>query len=78
MPRPGSKILVDGGDPQETMRVRNILGFVDGQTTNPTFVAKNPDVQRMIASGHKLSRNEQKEEYKKKNIKRSCGLFHLW
>jgi transaldolase len=65
MPRPGSKILVDGGDPQETMRVRNILGFVDGQTTNPTFVAKNPDVQRMIASGHKLSRNEQKAEYKK-------------
>jgi len=60
------------------MRVRNILGFVDGKTTNPRFVAKNPDVQPMIASGHKLSRNEQKEEYKKKNIKRSCGLFHLW
>src|SRR5437660_213433 len=62
--RPLTKILVDGGDPDETLRIRNLLGFLDGQTTNPTFVAKNPDVQRRIASGHKLSREEQKEEYK--------------
>jgi len=41
--RPLTKILVDGGDPDETLRVRNLLGFVDGQTTNPTFVAKNPE-----------------------------------
>jgi transaldolase len=58
------KILVDGGDPDETLRVRNLLGFVDGQTTNPTFVAKNPDVQKVIASGRKLTSEEQKEEYK--------------
>src|SRR3989440_2964294 len=63
--RPLTKILVDGGDPDETLRVRNLLGFVDGQTTNPTFVAKNPEVQRLIASGRKLSWEEQKEEYKK-------------
>ena len=63
--RPLTKILVDGGDPDETLRVRNLLGFVDGQTTNPTFVAKNPDVQRLIASGRKLTWDEQKEEYKK-------------
>ena len=63
--RPLTKILVDGGDPDETLRVRNLLGFVDGQTTNPIFVAKNPDVQRLIASGRKLTWDEQKEEYKK-------------
>src|SRR5206468_9537394 len=63
--RPLTKILVDGGDPDETLRVRNLLGFVDGQTTNPTFVAKNPDVQRLITSGRKLSWEEQKAEYKK-------------
>ena len=40
--RPATKILVDGGNPDETLRVQNVLGFVDGQTTNPTFVAKNP------------------------------------
>lgn len=62
--RPTTKILLDGGDPDETSKLRNLLGFLDGQTTNPTFVAKNPDVQKHIASGHKLSRQEQKEEYK--------------
>ena len=63
--RPTTKILVDGGDPEETARIRNLLGFLDGQTTNPTLVAKNPEVQQRIASGHKLSSDEQKREYKK-------------
>lgn len=62
--RPATKILVDGGDPEETQRVKTLLGFLDGQTTNPTLVAKNPDVQRRIASGRKLSREEHKQEYK--------------
>lgn len=59
-----TKILLDGGDPDETLRIRNLLGFLDGQTTNPTYVAKNPEVQRRIISGHKLSPEEQKREYK--------------
>jgi transaldolase len=63
--RPTTKILVDGGNPDETARIRNLLGFLDGQTTNPTLVSKNPEVQERIASGHKLSWNQQKEEYKK-------------
>ena len=63
--RPTTKILIDGGDPEETARMRNRIGFLDGQTTNPTFVAKNPEVQERIASGRKLSPEEQKEEYKK-------------
>jgi transaldolase len=62
--RPKTKILLDGGDPEETARIRNRLGFLDGQTTNPTFVAKNPEVQQRIAAGRKLTREEQKEEYK--------------
>jgi transaldolase len=62
--RPKTKILLDGGDPEETLRVRNALGFLDGQTTNPTLVAKNPEVQRRIASGHKLARQDQEQEYK--------------
>jgi transaldolase len=37
MTRPKTKILVDGGDPQETRQVKEVLGFVDGQTTNPAF-----------------------------------------
>ena len=63
--KPKTKILVDGGDPDETRRIKDLLGFVDGQTTNPTLIAKNPDVQRRLASGHKLSPQEEKEEYKR-------------
>jgi transaldolase len=59
-----TKILVDGGDPQETLRIKSLIGFVDGQTTNPSLIAKNPEIQRRIASGDKLSLEEQREEYK--------------
>jgi transaldolase len=41
--RPHSKILIDGGDPQETRRIRQLIGFVDGQTTNPSLIAKRAD-----------------------------------
>jgi transaldolase len=65
MTRPKTKILVDGGDPQETQRVKQMLGFVDGQTTNPSLIAKNPHIKELIASGHKLSNKEELDEYKK-------------
>ncbi len=38
--RPKTKILVDGGDPNETLRIKSLIGFVDGQTTNPSLIAK--------------------------------------
>jgi transaldolase len=63
--KPKSKILVDGGDPAETARVKNLLGFVDGQTTNPSLIAKNPEIQQRIASGHTLSSDEEKGEYRR-------------
>ena len=63
--KPKTKILVDGGDPEDTSRVRKLVGFVDGQTTNPSLIAKNPDIQRRIASGHTLSPQEEKDEYRK-------------
>jgi transaldolase len=40
--RPKTKILVDGGDPDETETVKRLLGFVDGQTTNPSLIGKKP------------------------------------
>lgn len=60
-----AKILVDGGDPQETLRIKNRVGVVDGQTTNPTLIAKNPEVRQLISSGHKFSSQEELNEYKK-------------
>jgi transaldolase len=65
MVRPKTKILVDGGDPSETRRGKELLGFVDGQTTNPSLIAKNPHIRELIASGHKLSNREEMDEYKK-------------
>lgn len=62
--KPGTKILIDGGDPDESARIKKLLGFLDGQTTNPTLVSKNPEVRQRIESGHKLSPEEQTEEYK--------------
>ncbi|HKD60259.1 MAG TPA: transaldolase family protein [Terracidiphilus sp.] len=62
--RPKAKILVDGGDPAETARIRQLLGFVDGQTTNPSLVAKNPDIRKRIAAGRPLSRQEANEAYR--------------
>jgi len=62
--RPNTKILLDGGDPDETKHVKDMLGFLDGQTTNPTYVAKNPGIQKRIASGRKLGWNEQNQAYR--------------
>ena len=63
--RPKTKILVDGGDPQETVRVKNLVGVVDGQTTNPTLISKNPEVRSEISSGHKFTSGGELDEYKK-------------
>ena len=63
--KPKTKILVDGGDPEETLRVKQLIGFVDGQTTNPSLIAKNPEIRERIALGHTLSPQEEKDEYRK-------------
>lgn len=63
--RSTTKILVDGGDPKETLQIRNLIGYVDGQTTNPTLIAKNPEVRTHVSSGQKFSQQQEIDEYKK-------------
>lgn len=53
-----TKIFLDGGDPEETKETLKLLGFIDGQTTNPTLIAKNPQAQERIKKGLKFSRDE--------------------
>ena len=53
-----TKIFLDGGDPQETREIRELLGFLDGQTTNPTLIAKNPLVQARLARGERFTKEE--------------------
>lgn len=60
-----TKIFLDSGDPQETEDILNLLGFLDGQTTNPSLFAKNPEVRERMKSGKKYGKEEVYNEYKK-------------
>lgn len=53
-----TRIFLDGGDPGETREVLGLLGFLDGQTTNPTLIAKNPEARRRLEGGGKFSAEE--------------------
>jgi transaldolase len=58
-------VVTPSSDPEETVRVKRLVGYVDGQTTNPTLVSKNPEIRTLVSSGQKLSSREELEEYKK-------------
>jgi len=53
-----TKIFLDGGDPEETKMLIGQLGFLDGQTTNPTLIAKNPEARERLEKGDKFSSTE--------------------
>ena len=51
-----TRLFLDGADPEETRLVLDRLGFLDGQTTNPSLLAKNPQAMTHRVEGHKFSR----------------------
>jgi len=59
-----TKIFLDSGDPKETREIIDLLGFLDGQTTNPTLIAKNPQAKERMESGKKFTRDEVMSFYK--------------
>jgi transaldolase len=59
-----TRIFLDGGDPGETKEVIDLLGFLDGQTTNPTLVSKNPEARKRLETGRKFSESEILSFYK--------------
>jgi transaldolase len=61
--RPKTQILLDSGDPHETETVKHLLGFIDGQTTNPSLIAKNPDIARLVKSGQRLTERQELDAY---------------
>ena len=67
MPAPQTKTLLflDSGDPAESRRAQELLGRLDGQTTNPSLIAKNPELKSRIESGERLTRAEANDFYKK-------------
>jgi len=58
------KIFLDSGNPEETIKAKAILGFLDGQTTNPSLVAKHPEVVKFLEKGKKLTEKELLNFYK--------------
>lgn len=59
-----TKIFLDGGDPGETRSIVEAIGFLDGQTTNPTLISKNPHVQKRLEKGEYFTEQEILENYK--------------
>ncbi|MCK9419322.1 MAG: transaldolase [Nitrospirae bacterium] len=53
-----TRIFLDGGNPEETKAVLEQIGFLDGQTTNPTLIAKNPEARKRLEQGSKFSKEE--------------------
>jgi transaldolase len=53
-----TRIFLDGGDPNETREIIRLLGFLDGQTTNPTLISKNPEARQRLEKGKKFSEKE--------------------
>lgn len=53
-----TKIFLDGGDPEETRKIIDLLGFLDGQTTNPTLISKNPRARARLEKGEKFTGEE--------------------
>lgn len=60
-----ARIFLDSGDPKETKAALELLGFLDGQTTNPTYFVKSPQVQERLKNVGKFKESELLESYKK-------------
>lgn len=59
-----TKITLDSGDPEETKEAISLLGFLDGQTTNPTLVSRNPRAEERLERGEKFTQEELTDFYR--------------
>jgi transaldolase len=59
-----TRIFLDGGNPGETKEIIETLGFLDGQTTNPTLISQNPGVKEQLEGGGRFSRAQITDYYR--------------
>ncbi len=69
-----TRIFLDGGNPAETEEIIKRLGFLDGQTTNPTLIAKNPGARERLEKGVKFTSQELLDFYRTL-VKEISGLI---
>jgi transaldolase len=60
-----TRIFLDSGDPKETKEAIRLLGFLDGQTTNPSLIAKNPETKARLERGERFSKQELLDFYRR-------------
>ena len=53
-----TRIFIDSGNQDETKEIIGLAGFLDGQTTNPTLVSKNPGARGHLEHGGKFTEKE--------------------
>ncbi|PSO44334.1 MAG: transaldolase, partial [Parcubacteria group bacterium QH_9_35_7] len=53
-----TKIFLDSGDPDKTKEIKDLLGFLDGQTTNPTLISRSPEAKKRLKDGSKFTEEE--------------------
>ena len=69
-----TRIFLDGGNADETREIIKLIGFLDGQTTNPTLISKNPEARQRLESGEKFSAAEIYDFYRSV-VKTISGLI---
>jgi transaldolase len=58
-----TRIFLDSGSAIDTKTYLDKLGFLDGQTTNPTYFAKSKEVQERIEKEGKFTKQELHDQY---------------
>ena len=51
-------LFLDSGDPNHTKEIISIFDNLEGQTTNPSLIVKNPAAKEKIARGEKFTKTE--------------------
>jgi transaldolase len=69
-----TRIFLDGGNQEETRQIISLLGFLDGQTTNPTLISKNPEARKRLEKGNKFNEQEVLDFYRSV-VKTLSGLI---
>ena len=59
------QLFLDSGDPSHTKEIINIFDHLEGQTTNPSLITKNPKAEEKFARGEKFTSAEISDFYKK-------------
>jgi transaldolase len=58
-----TKLFLDSCNPEETQQVQSVIGSLQGQTTNPSLLIKNPKLQSELTGG-KFTESKLLELYK--------------